>query len=680
MSQISKVGIIGAGHMGSGIAQKIAQEGIDVVLVDIREEYVKKGLSSIKDLLQGGVKRKIFTRDQMDETLKRIKGTTDLGAVANADIVVEAVFEDKLVKTQLFQDLDDICSENTIFATNTSSFYVSEFAEKINRPDRFIGLHYFFHPAKNRLLEIIPHTTTSKKTIEKAKLFATLHGKTAIIVKDSPGFAVNRFFVPSSNEAARMLEQGLGNLPTIEEASQRAFGITMGSFEILNVTGIPLAVHASKSLGLELGLFYGTPDILVSQMEKNKDWDLETGEIEEKKINAIVDRFYGICLGVAATLVDEGVATMEDINLGAKIGLRWSRGPFEIMNHIGIKKTCAVVEAVTKMYPGFKMPEILIKQRETARPFNFNLVKLDIKDEIAVITFNRPDAMNALNETVVEQLSEKFNLAESNLKVKTIVFKGAGKAFVAGADIQFFVDKLKADKINEIEAFTRKGHELFLKIENCSKKTIAVLDGLSLGGGSEMALACQFIIATSEGSMGFPETGIGIIPGLGGMIRMERQVGAALAKYYVFTGQGMSAKDAHDLGIIYKIVEPHEIEEVIKEITDRVDYKKYGKRIIPDKFNEMAKSCNPENVKKILNGKAVNGLEAKASDKILKILGYKSPIALRMANEIMDEQSGLSIKDAVEYELSKLNTLFSTKDAFEGLSSAGHRRPVFTGE
>jgi len=642
MSQISKIGVIGAGHMGSGIAQKVAQEGIDVVLIDIKDEFVYNGLLTIKKLLQSGIKRKIFTQDQVDEILTRIKGTTDLNAVADADIVIEAVFEDKQVKTQLFKNLDNICSEKTIFATNTSSFYVSEFAKQIKRPDRFIGLHYFFHPAKNRLLEIIPHTGTSNETIEKANLFAKLHGKTAITVKDALGFAVNRFFVPSSNEAARMLEEGLGNLPTIEEGSKRAFGIGMGSFEILNVTGIPLAVHASQSLGEELGLFYGTPDILKSQMDKNEDWDLMNGEVEEDKIQAIVDRFHGICLGVAATLVDANIATIEDVNLGAKIGLRWSKGPFEIMNHIGIEKTYDVVKSITQKYPGFKMPDILTKQMELGKPFKFNVVDLNIKEDIAYITINRPDAMNSLNEAVVEQLSEKFSAAENNPEIKAIVFQGAGKAFIAGADIQFFVDKINADKIKDIEAFTRKGHELFLRIENCSKKTIAILDGLSLGGGSEMALACQFILATKAGSMGFPETGIGIVPGLGGMFRMERQVGSSLTKYYVFTGQSMSAKEAHDLGIIYKILQPNEILETISEIIDLADYDKYRERSIPKNFQEIARTCNSQNIRNIFESETLTGLTDELMTGFTKTLGYKSPIALKMANEIMDEQADLS--------------------------------------
>ena len=113
----------------------------------------------------------------------------------------------------------------------------------------FVGLHYFYHPAKNRLLEVIPHETTSDDTIAKSLLAAKLHGKTSILVKDAPGFAVNRFFVPFLNEAARMLEEGMANIPTIEAAAKQAFRIGMGPFELMNVTGIPIAVHASTTLG-----------------------------------------------------------------------------------------------------------------------------------------------------------------------------------------------------------------------------------------------------------------------------------------------------------------------------------------------------------------------------------------------------------------------------------------------
>jgi enoyl-CoA hydratase/3-hydroxyacyl-CoA dehydrogenase len=678
MSQIQKIGVIGAGNMGSGIAQKIAQEGIPVVMIDTKEEFVQRGLATIQRLLQEGVERKLFKPEKVTEILSRITATTDFSAVRDADLVIEAVFEDKAVKTDLFKKLDAICSEKTILATNTSSFYVREFAEQINRPDRFVGLHYFYHPAKNRLLEVIPHAGTSPETIEISLLAAKLHGKTSILVKDAPGFAVNRFFVPFLNEAARMLEEGIADIPTIEEACKQAFKIGMGPFQLMNVTGIPIAVHAATTLGKELGLFYAPCNMLKAQMEKKENWNLD-GPVDESRTQTVSDRMYGVCLGVSAALVDEGVATIEDTDRGAKIGLRWALGPFEIMNRIGIDKTYAVVEAICNKYPDFRMPELLAKQKQLGKPFEFNFVDLAIKDGVATLTINRPEAMNALNEQVVAQLGSRFSEAESCSDVKAIVIQGAGKAFVAGADIRYFVNKIKADKIPDIVAFTRKGHEVFLKIENSPKLTIALLDGLSLGGGSEMALACQAIVATSAGSMAFPETGIGIYPGLGGMLRMTRQVGPALAKYYVFTGAPINAQDAKDLGIIHKLVNPSEIQAAIQALVSEGRPDKYRSRMLPDKFKLLADMFSAACVDSWLAGKIPDGVAADVSAKTQKTIGFKAPLALKIAAEIIDQQQGKSMTDAVEIELGALSKIFTTADALEGLSTAGRKRPEFKG-
>ncbi|MEA3232922.1 MAG: 3-hydroxyacyl-CoA dehydrogenase NAD-binding domain-containing protein [Thermodesulfobacteriota bacterium] len=677
MSEINKIGVIGAGNMGSGIVQKIAQEGINVVMIDIKDEFVQRGMDTIKGLLAEGVKRKIFSEKQVEQTLARIEGTSDMNAVADADLVIEAVFEDKQVKADLFEKLDGICADKTILATNTSSFYVRDFAEKTDRPDRFIGLHYFFHPAKNRLLEVIPWEGTSAETIDKSLLAAKLHGKTSILVKDAPGFAVNRFFVPFLNEAARMLEEELADLPTIEEAAKRAFRIGMGPFQLMNVTGIPIAVHAATTLGNELGPFYAPTQTLIDQKKTGENWDL-AGDVDETKFQPVIDRFNGVCLGVAAALVDEGVASIEDTDRGAKIGLRWSMGPFELMNRLGIDKTYEVVSAIVDRYPDFNMPQILKSQKVAGKPFVFNFVDLDIKDNIAYITLNRPEAMNALNETVVGQIDARFTEAEDNPDVDAIVFQGAGKAFVAGADIRYFVKKIKADKIDDIVTFTRKGHELLLRIENSRKKTIALLDGLSLGGGSELALACQAIVATPAGSMAFPETSIGIYPGLGGMLRMTRQVGSELAKYYTFTGMQLSAEDALALGIVTRLVKPAEVESTLKELAGTA-IDKYADRETPEKFDALVKLGSAENVSRLLSGQLPEHAPADLAAKTAKIVGYKAPLALKLANEIIDAQAGLSMADAVEVELGRLSEIFSTTDALEGLSSAGRKRPEFTG-
>jgi enoyl-CoA hydratase/3-hydroxyacyl-CoA dehydrogenase len=678
MAQIKKIGIIGAGNMGSGIAQKIAQEGISVVMVDTQEAFVERGVGIIKSTLLEGVERKIFKPDQVDQILDRILATTDLNAVSDADLVIEAVFEDKQVKLDLFKQLDDICAPPTILATNTSSFYVKEFAAQTSRPDRFIGLHYFYHPAKNRLLEVIPTDQTSAETVDTSLLAAKLHGKTAIVVKDAPGFAVNRFFVPFLNEAARMLEAGIADIATIEAAAKQAFKIGMGPFQLMNVTGIPIAVHAATTLGNELGPFYAPCARLIAQKEKGEDWPLD-GEVDESKIPSVIDRLYGVCLGVAAALVDEGVASIEDTDRGAKIGLRWILGPFEIINRIGITKAYDAVAAVTALYPDFHMPRILKRQKSLGQPFEFNFVDLAVKDDIAFITINRPEAMNALNEAVVSQLGARFAEAQQNENVRAIVFQGAGKAFVAGADIRYFVQKIKADKIGDIVTFTRTGHELLLQIEQSEKLTIALLDGLSLGGGSELALACQAIVATPAGSLAFPETGIGIYPGLGGMLRMARVAGPELTKYYVFTGAPISARTAHELGLVTKLVSPAEVETAIRSLILEGRTEKARPQNLPESLAPLAHIGTASNIDRLLNGQTPQGVDEALAGKTLKVVGYKAPLALRMANEIIDRQIGKTTREAVEIELGQLQQVFSTADALEGLTSMGRKKPEYKG-
>jgi enoyl-CoA hydratase/3-hydroxyacyl-CoA dehydrogenase len=664
--------------MGSGIAQKIIQEGIPVVLVDMTEAFVQKGVNAIKNMLSQGIERNIFTERHVEEILARLTATTDINQVADADLVIEAVFEDKAVKTEVFQKLDAICEPKTILATNTSSYYVKDFTDAVSRPDRFVGYHYFYHPAKNRLLEIIPHDGTSEETMQKAVLAAKLHAKTAIVVKDAPGFAVNRFFVPFLNEAVRLLQEGAADIATIEEAAKRRFKIGMGPFELMNVTGVPNALHAATTLGNELGPFYAPAPLLKAQVDKKENWSLK-GEIDESRIQTVIDRLYGVCLGVAAALVEEGVATIEDTDRGAKIGLRWIQGPFEIMNTIGIAATCDLVEAIAARYPDFNTPRLLTQQKDRGTPFEFQFVDLDIKEGIAYITINRPEAMNALNEATVQQLDARFAEAQADSQATAIVFQGAGKAFVAGTDIRYFVKNINADRIDAIAAFTRRGHELLLHIETSTKPTIALLDGLSLGGGSELALACQAIVATPAGSLGFPETGIGIYPGLGGMLRLALQVGADLAKYYVFTGDTISASKAEALGLAARLVRPAEADRAIRDLVNRGLPEKYRTRELPAAEQALARLCSADNAQRLLAGQTPRAAEADLVARTVKTIGYKAPLALKMADEIIDRQAGQPIAAAIEIELGRLNEIFATADALEGLTSLGRKRPEYKG-
>ncbi|MBT7629259.1 MAG: enoyl-CoA hydratase/isomerase family protein [Desulfobacula sp.] len=309
------------------------------------------------------------------------------------------------------------------------------------------------------------------------------------------------------------------------------------------------------------------------------------------------------------------------------------------------------------------------------------LVIFDVQDNgIASLTLNRPNAMNALNLPLMIQFEETFYKAEADPAVKAIVIRGAGKFFVAGADIKFFIQKIQEKNFSDIIAFTRKASELFLAIENCKKTTIAILDGLSLGGGSELALSCQAIISTDKGSMAFPETAIGIYPGLGGMPRLAGKIGHALAKYYVFTGKTISASDAKELGMVDHLVSSDDLEETITQLVLKGEQKEEKKFLLPERFKDIDTFFSNVDFNELIKGNHTADAEPSFAQSIIKILGKKAPIALKMANDIIDLQKGKTNKDAIEIELAHLEEIFSTQDALEGLSSAGKRKPNYIGK
>ena len=675
---IQKVGIIGAGNMGSGIAQKTAQSGIEVIMVDVKDEYIQRGLDSIKKTMQEGVERKIFTPEQTQGILSKIKGTTDRGAVKDCDLVIEVVFEDMKVKKDLFKELDKICDQKTVLASNTSSCSITELAKATKRPDRFIGLHFFYHPAKNRLLEVIPGKKSSKEAVELGNQFSNVIGKTGIQVKDSPGFAVNRFFVPWLNEAARLHGEGI-SIPTIDETCKKVFKIGMGPFLLMNVTGVPIAAHSTKGLGDQIGQFYSTCETLQKQFEANKPWDM-AGTVDESRAAEVEERMLGCVFTVACDLFNEGVASIEDTDRGAKIGLTWARGPFEMMNKYGIERSYQIVEKFVGRYPGMKVPKNLAKQYNAKTSWDFSYVDLTIKDGIATILFNRPEAMNAINEDVMAQLDKRFTAAEQDPSVKAIVLDGAGKAFVAGADISYFVKKIDQSKIDDIVKFTAYGHSVLNKIDASKKLVICKLNGLALGGGVEIALSADTIVSTEKGSIGLPETGIGIYPGLGGTQRTTRYVGKELAKYLVFTGKTLGPKDAQEIGLVEYVVPSAEVDSKIAELV------KAGN--VQTKANKGKTELSPklQAIQAYFENAKLDKLLAKAPDldeegqKLAKAIGFKAPLAIKMANQIMDEGAVLSLSDGLKKELEGLPKIFATKDAYEGLKSVlERRRPTYTG-
>lgn len=673
-TQWNKVAVVGGGNMGSGIAQKIATEGIPVVLVDLNEDAVAAGLDRIRTTLAEGVERRIFRPEQAEQIQSRVSGAHDLADIEDADLVIEAVFEDLDVKRKLFRDLDKACGPDTILATNTSSFYVQSLAEATKRPDRVVGLHYFYHPAKNRLVEVIPAKETSDATYKRAWALQEMIGKTPIHSEDAPGFVVNRYFVPWLNEAVRLLEEGKGNEATVDAAAKSAFRIGMGPFELMNVTGVPIAFHAATTLGRELGDFYSPARGLAGQVEKGENWSLD-GDVDEAGFAEIGDRLLAVTVYVAAKLVEENVGSIEDTDIGARVGLRWAKGPFELANIVGLAKVKGSVDALRAQYD---LPPATVLDERAAKnePFTFEVVTLSVDDGIATVTIRRPDAMNALNEEVVRQLELQFTEAERRDDVRTIVLDGSGKAFVAGADIRYFVKNIKANRLDRIQKFTRAGQDLLKRIDRSKKQIIAKVDGLSLGGGSELALCADEIVVTDRGMFGFPETGIGIYPGLGGTQRTRERIGVAMAKYLIYTGQMLDGKTAVAIGLADHFVPRDQVDVKIRELAANPTPKERAVKSAPAQFAGVTKYLSAHTAMEIFAGKADAGDDA-AVQKTAKKIASKAPIALRIAEKLIEGGDGKPLDEGLEMELAHLEEIFSSEDALTGLSSLGRGRPEF---
>lgn len=673
------IGVVGAGNMGSGIAQKYATEGFPVVVVDMDEAAVARGKERVEKTLAEGVERGIFKQERADAILGRMRFTADKKALADAALVVEAVFEDKKVKQDLFKELDGICAEDAILATNTSSFYVDDVASATARPERVVGLHYFYHPAKNRLVEVIRGKKTSDAAFERAWAIQELSAKTPIESADAPGFIVNRFFVPWLNESMRLVEEGVADIPTVEAAAKKAFGVGMGPFELMNVTGVPITLHAATTLGDELGDFYRPCDLIRPVVEKKEQWSLE-GTPDAAKMDAVSDRLWGVVAQIACRIVfDEKVCTLEDCDLGARVGLRWPRGPFEALNAMSTKKALALVEAIAARYSNVEVPKALREHGEADKPFELRFVLGRVEDGVGYITFNRPDAMNALNEVVVEQLASTFDKLAADPAVKGIVLEGKGKAFVAGADTRFFVEQIKKDDVPRIVRFAAGGQDVFRRIDRSEKPVVCALDGLSLGGGSELALACDFIVATPRGTLGFPETGIGIYPGLGGTQRSARRVGVPLARWLVLTGDVVDAKTALTLGLVDEVVSPAELDEAVRRRALAGETRKESSppTTTPAGFEGLSKLFEAP-LEELRAGKVA--VEDERLAKAMKKVSFKAPLALKAADELVRAASSNTLEEGLAEETKGLDVIFRTHDALEGLSSIGRGRPSFKGE
>lgn len=356
----SKIGIIGAGTMGSGIATSLGQQGVTTVLADMTEEAVGRGLAAAKKFYDRAAEKGKMSEADAAGAYGKLFGTTDLAELGDCDLIIEAVFEEFGVKADLFGKLNPHLKPETVVATNTSALRVSELAETVEDPTRFLGLHYFNPAAINPIVEVVKGERTDDAIFERCVQFVSDTAKRPIPCKDSYGFAINRFFVPYGNEAVRLMDEGVGTPAQIDRVAQECMGVAAGPFVVMNLVKPKIMFHAQRNLGPH-GAFYGIAQSLAEKGDS--DYTFEIGEDATGSTEAdatIADRLRAAAFFPVLQSLDEDVASAADIDMGAGLALRFGKAPCELMDSLGRDEVARIVSYVTETY-GHAMPASLDK-------------------------------------------------------------------------------------------------------------------------------------------------------------------------------------------------------------------------------------------------------------------------------------------------------------------------------
>ncbi len=392
MSQTTKnIAVIGAGTMGSGIAQLAAAHGCAVQLIDVNVEVLRKGVEGIQRNLDRAVEKGRMTADDRDATLRRIEPRGGIAGLSRVELVIEAVVEDLGVKRKVFCELEGAVSPSAVLATNTSSLSVSTIAEGISKSGRVIGMHFFNPAPLMPLVEIIAGKKSEPSAIELGFATATAWGKTAVRAKDTPGFIVNRVARGFYLEALRLLGEGVAGIDEIDNVMRVHGGFKMGPFELMDLVGLDVNFAVSTSVWEQMGRharftphetqrrlveqgrlgrksnrgFYsydGTAAPIPAVSVQRQSFQLSpllSGAIDAFASRAgvgkagatekyVYSRILGAILNEAGLALDEGVATREDIDVAMQMGTNYPKGPLAWADQIGHRTVRGVLKALNE--------------------------------------------------------------------------------------------------------------------------------------------------------------------------------------------------------------------------------------------------------------------------------------------------------------------------------------------
>ncbi|ELZ34951.1 3-hydroxyacyl-CoA dehydrogenase [Halogeometricum pallidum JCM 14848] len=658
LDDINTITVLGAGNMGHGIAEVAALAGYEVHLRDINEEFVENGYDQIEWSLDKLAEKEQITEADAEDALGRVETYVDLAeSAADADVVIEAVPEKMDIKKDVYTELEAAAPDRAVFATNTSSLSVTELAEVTERPERFCGMHFFNPPVRMQLVEVISGADTSAETMDLITDLAESMDKTPVrVMKDSPGFVANRILVPLMNEAAWIVESGDATIAEVDSTTKYEMGLPMGSFELADQVGIDVGYHVLEYMHEVLGDAYEPCPLLERKVEAENlgkktgegFYDYENGEGAQIPTDEVRDdiarRLTAVMANEVAGLLGNEVATVSDVDRALMLGGGFPDGPAKMADDAGLE---TLVETLDDLHEetGEERYEAVDYLRELAEsgenfhgsaddgddsdPYDFENVAVEVREGVGHLELDRPHRLNTISDDLIADLSAAVDALAADEAVRAILLTGAGdRAFSAGADIQSAAGSAGDPHLGT--ELSRRGQRAFGKLEDCDKPVVAAIDGYCLGGGMELTMCADLRVASKRSEFGQPEHDLGLLPGWGGSVRLQRIVGTGRAKEIIFTADRYDPETMADYGFVNEVYENDEFDEKAFE---------YAKRF----------AQGPPIAQKYTKRAMHNGWE--------------------------DTDAGL------EVEAQSFGLLFATDDLMEGMTAfMGDRDPEFEGE
>jgi len=560
---LDKVAVIGSGQIGPDIAlyfaKVLAPADVRVVVVDVADEALAKGRAKLEKKIARGVNSGAFSAAQQTQMLAHVEFTSDYAKIRGAELVVEAATEDRNLKQRIFAQVEGLVGPDAILASNSSHLEPEAIFSELDRPGRSAVVHYFFPAERNLVVEVVPGEATSPEITDWLMSFYEGIGKVPLRVRSRYGYALDPIFEGLFQACALVLESGLANSKQIDAVAQRALGMTVGSFTAMNLTGgNPITCVGLDNYTLKINPWFKTPKSLRDRVASGDPWEVPgRGEkiavdpdLEQRLTRILRGAYFGLC----GEVIDAGLISVGDFNLGLQMALDM-KPAFSYMNELGLENALALVEDYATGQKNFVVPNCIEERAENGEAFEIPSVVRSEVDGIAVLKIRRPKVLNALDQSVFDELEAAFASIEADPAIQAAVLTGFGKkAFVSGADVGFLA---AIETQAEGEATAMASQRVLNFIEDMEKPVVCAMNGLAFGGGNELAMACTMRIARRGLKVlaAQPEPNLGIIPGAGGSQRLPRLIGLDEAQVLLRTGRPISSAKALELGLISEEVE-----------------------------------------------------------------------------------------------------------------------------